>query len=57
MSAERPPPSAPLLRVEGITAGYGKMAILHDVTMEVRGGEMVSVIGPTGAGKSTSSPR
>ncbi|HEY7654661.1 MAG TPA: ABC transporter ATP-binding protein [Methylomirabilota bacterium] len=29
------------------------MAILHDVTVEVRVGEMVSVIGPNGAGKST----
>ncbi|HEY7250729.1 MAG TPA: ABC transporter ATP-binding protein [Methylomirabilota bacterium] len=29
------------------------MAILHDVTLEVRIGEMVSVIGPNGAGKST----
>jgi neutral amino acid transport system ATP-binding protein len=27
-----------------MTAGYGKMAILHDVTLEVRPGEMVSVI-------------
>jgi ABC-type branched-subunit amino acid transport system ATPase component len=45
--------TAPLLRAEGMTAGYGKMAILHDVTLEVRPGEMVSVIGPTGAGKST----
>ena len=45
--------SAPLLRAEGVTAGYGKMAILHDVTLEVRPGEMVSVIGPNGAGKST----
>ena len=42
-----------LLRAEGLTAGYGKMAILHDVTLEVRHGEMVSVIGPNGAGKST----
>ncbi len=42
-----------LLRAEGITAGYGKMAILHEVTVEVRVGEMVSVIGPNGAGKST----
>jgi branched-chain amino acid transport system ATP-binding protein len=45
--------SAPVLRAEGLTAGYGKMAILHDITLEVRPGEMVSVIGPNGAGKST----
>jgi branched-chain amino acid transport system ATP-binding protein len=45
--------TAPLLRAEGLTAGYGKVPILHDVTLEVRAGEMVSVIGPNGAGKST----
>ncbi len=42
-----------LLRADGLTAGYGKVAILHDLTLEVRAGEMVSVIGPNGAGKST----
>ena len=36
-----------------ITAGYGRMAILHDVSMVVSHGEIVSVIGPNGAGKST----
>ncbi len=43
-----------LLRAEGLTAGYGKLAILHDLTLEVRTGEMVAIIGPNGAGKSTS---
>ena len=42
-----------LLHAERLTAGYGKLAILHDVTLDVRVGEMVSVIGPNGAGKST----
>ena len=42
-----------LLRAEALTAGYGKMAILHDVTMIVTPGELVAVIGPNGAGKST----
>jgi ABC-type branched-subunit amino acid transport system ATPase component len=42
-----------LLHAQGLTAGYGKMPILHDVSLEVRVGEMVSIIGPNGAGKST----
>jgi ABC-type branched-subunit amino acid transport system ATPase component len=42
-----------LLQAQGLTAGYGKMPILHDVSLDVRAGEMVSIIGPNGAGKST----
>jgi ABC-type branched-subunit amino acid transport system ATPase component len=42
-----------LLRVEGVSAGYGQMEILHGVSLLVRRGEMVSIIGPNGAGKST----
>jgi ABC-type branched-subunit amino acid transport system ATPase component len=43
----------PLLSVDGITAGYGRIDILHDVSLTITPGEIVSVIGPNGAGKST----
>jgi branched-chain amino acid transport system ATP-binding protein len=42
-----------VLRLEGVTAGYGRIAALHDVTLEVRRGELVCLIGANGAGKST----
>ncbi|HUF92242.1 MAG TPA: ABC transporter ATP-binding protein [Candidatus Limnocylindria bacterium] len=42
-----------LLRVRGVSAGYEQMEILHDVSIEVRAGEIVTLIGPNGAGKST----
>src|SRR3989442_7433166 len=42
-----------LLTAEKITGGYGKIDILHDVSLSVRPGEIVSIIGPNGAGKST----
>jgi branched-chain amino acid transport system ATP-binding protein len=43
----------PLLVAESLTAGYGRMDILHDVTLTVDVHEIVSIIGPNGAGKST----
>ena len=52
-AAAPPATAAPLLRVAGIEAGYGKVPILHGVTIEVQPGEIVSLIGPNGAGKST----
>jgi branched-chain amino acid transport system ATP-binding protein len=43
----------PLLEVRGIVAGYGSVEVLHQVSLEVREGEIVSLIGGNGAGKST----
>jgi ABC-type branched-subunit amino acid transport system ATPase component len=42
-----------LLRAESITAGYGEMDILHEVSIRIEPGEIVALIGPNGAGKST----
>jgi ABC-type branched-subunit amino acid transport system ATPase component len=42
-----------LLHAEHVTAGYGRIDILHDVSVTVRPGEIVGIIGPNGAGKST----
>jgi branched-chain amino acid transport system ATP-binding protein len=42
-----------LLRLEGIYAGYGKSEILHDLTLEVRPGEVVALLGRNGVGKTT----
>src|SRR3970040_2314792 len=42
-----------LLKADGIHAGYGKLEILHGVSLEIWPGSIVSVIGPNGAGKST----
>jgi len=43
----------PLLKVDGVTSGYGDMEVLRDVSLAVEPGEIVSIIGPNGAGKST----
>jgi ABC-type branched-subunit amino acid transport system ATPase component len=45
--------TAPLLAVDGVHAGYGRIPILHGVSLAVHAGEVVSIIGPNGAGKST----
>jgi len=45
--------SMSLLTVDEITGGYGDMEVLHEVSVELDTGEIVTVIGPNGAGKST----
>ncbi len=43
----------PLLTVENLVAGYGKMEILHDFSLAIARGRSLCLIGPNGAGKST----
>ena len=44
---------APLLDVRGLEAWYGESHILHGVDIEVREGEVVTLLGRNGAGKTT----
>lgn len=43
----------PILRSEGLAAGYGSVPVIHDVDLVVRPGEIVALLGPNGAGKTT----
>ena len=43
----------PYLTIENLCAGYGKMEILHDLSLRVGKGQSLCLIGPNGAGKST----
>ena len=47
------PASAQQLAVRKLGAGYGAVAVVHDVDLELRTGEIVAVLGANGAGKST----
>jgi branched-chain amino acid transport system ATP-binding protein len=42
-----------LLEVSGLSARYGPVHALRDVSLEIRAGELVALIGANGAGKST----
>ncbi len=42
-----------ILEAREVTSGYGEVEILHDVSIKVEEGEIVTIIGPNGAGKST----
>ena len=43
----------PFVVLDNLTAGYGKMEILHNLTLKVGRKQSLCLIGPNGAGKST----
>ncbi len=43
----------PFVQIRGLTAGYGRMEILHEVDLAVGAGQSLCLVGPNGAGKST----
>ncbi|MRH77165.1 ATP-binding cassette domain-containing protein [Spiribacter sp. C176] len=42
-----------MLKLNNVTAGYGSTTILHGISLDVNEGEIVTIVGGNGAGKST----
>jgi sulfate-transporting ATPase len=42
-----------VLRVDGLSAGYGELAAVRDLDLTLHAGEVVALLGPNGSGKST----
>ena len=45
--------TAPLLELRGLSAGYGELAAVRGIDLEVHAGEVIALFGPNGAGKTT----
>lgn len=46
-------PTNSILQVQGIGKSFGTHQVLNDIHLDVRAGEVISIIGPSGSGKST----
>jgi phospholipid/cholesterol/gamma-HCH transport system ATP-binding protein len=49
----RNPASDTLLRLQGVSLGYGDFTVLRDFSMQVRRGQVVAIMGGSGSGKTT----
>ncbi len=45
--------STPIVSVKNVTAAYGTVDVLHDVSFDIHAGRTVAVVGESGSGKST----
>lgn len=42
-----------MIKLENVTAGFGAVQVLHDLSLSVEAGRLVAVVGANGAGKTT----
>lgn len=42
-----------MIKVRQISKSYGELTVLRDITLDIRKGEVISIVGPSGSGKST----
>ena len=52
-STSDPPGRQTRLRIDGLSSGYGEATIIHDISFSVGPGEILTVLGKNGMGKST----
>jgi iron complex transport system ATP-binding protein len=53
MQHERVVANLVLLNVDGVECRYGSVKVLEDVSLSVKGGDFVGILGPNGSGKTT----
>jgi heme exporter protein A len=46
-------PQPPALEIRGLRKAYGRVAVLRDLDLDLRWGEVLTVLGPNGSGKTT----
>ncbi len=50
---EQPAPAKSMVAIDAVTMAFGSFVAVQDVNLDVKDGEFVAIVGPTGCGKST----